>query len=198
MSVVAASPASAHHGQRMGGQTRQPSAPGRFPTTPYPGPTPAPAPGASQGESFSGTLSVGSTGDQVRAVEDKLRSLKYYVGPVDTNYDEDTAHGVTAFQKVEGMDRSGEVDAEVWNRIQSASSPGPLVGGSDTRVEIDLGRQVLFLYQGGGLSEILAVSTGTEVPYCENGSCGDAVTPTGDFEIYRIGEGWESGPLGDL
>ncbi len=142
---------------------------------------------------------MGSTGDQVLTLEQKLESLKYYVGAVDTTYDEDTEQGVTSFQKVEGMDRSGVVDGTVWDRIQSASSPGPLLGGgSGDRVEIDLARQVLFLYEGGGLSSILAVSTGTEVPYCENGHCGDAVTPTGDFEIYRAGVGWKSGPLGDL
>jgi lipoprotein-anchoring transpeptidase ErfK/SrfK len=135
----------------------------------------------------------------VRTLEQKLESLKYYVGTVDSSYDEDTAQAVTAFQKVEGMTRTGEVNGDVWNRINSAQSPKPLVPrGGERRVEIDIARQVLFLYEGNNLSSILAVSTGSQEPYCENGSCGDAVTPTGDFRIYRIGSGWESGPLGDL
>jgi lipoprotein-anchoring transpeptidase ErfK/SrfK len=132
-------------------------------------------------------------------VEQRLADLRYYVGHVDGIVDEETAHGVTAFQKVEGLPRTGAVDAATWEAMVAAQPPAPLVpGGAGARVEVDVARQVLFLYQGGALAVVLPVSTGSEVPYCENGSCGDAVTPPGDFEVYRVGSGWEHGPLGSL
>jgi lipoprotein-anchoring transpeptidase ErfK/SrfK len=106
---------------------------------------------------------------------------------------------VMAFQKVNRTGRTGEVDQSLWTKIQSATDPAPLIsGGSAHRVEVDINRQVLFLYENGKLSKIIAVSTGTGEDYCENGDCGTAVTPTGDFAIYRQAKGWETGPLGSL
>jgi lipoprotein-anchoring transpeptidase ErfK/SrfK len=142
---------------------------------------------------------VGATGQNVKAIEERLAALHYFVGTVDGTYGEDTAQAVTAFQKVHGMERTGTVTPEVWSRMVSATDPAPLVsGGAGKRVEVDVDRQVLFFYEGGKLAQIVAVSTGSEEPYCENGSCGDAVTPRGDFKIYRQGWGWETGPLGSL
>jgi lipoprotein-anchoring transpeptidase ErfK/SrfK len=156
-------------------------------------PAPAPAGGA------SATGDVGATGDNVRLIEERLEALHYPVGTVDSTYDADTAQAVMAFQKVHGMERTGRVTPDVWSAMSTAQNPPPLVsGGAERRVEIDIARQVLFLYEGGQLSRIVAVSSGNEVRYCENGSCGNAVTPRGDFKVYRQGRGWEYGPLGGL
>ncbi len=186
--LVGVQPAGAHHGGKAARQ--------QAPTPTQSSPTPAPAQSTSQ---ETVTASLGATGENVRKIENRLREMKYYVGSVDTTYDDDTFQAVTAFQKVQGMDRTGNVTPEVWNRMVTATQPSPLVGGGgERRVEVDVGRQVLFLYEGNNLAEIVAVSTGSEERYCENGSCGDAVTPRGDFKIYRQGFGWEYGPLGGL
>lgn len=151
------------------------------------------------GGTITGTLQNGSSGRQVRALEAKLDSLHYFVGRIDESYDDATEQAVMAFQKTNRLGRTGKVDQSVWTRIQSATEPAPLVPrGAAHRVEVDLDRQVLFLYEGGKLSKIIAVSTGNGEDYCQNGSCGTAITPTGDFSIYRRGTGWETGPLGSL
>ncbi len=95
-----------------------------------------------------------------------------------------------AFQKVNGMARTGEYSDSLGAAIMATSGvPSPLVPNSDVnKVEIDLTRQVLFLYEGGSLSKILPVSSGTaETP-----------TPTGSYRIYRQATGWETSHLGRL
>lgn len=193
VALVGVQPAGAHHGGRTARQSHTPA-----PTPSAANPL-APSPTQAAPQQQAVTASPGSSGENVRKIEERLRALKYFVGTVDTTYDEDTAQAVTAFQKVHNMDRNGSVTPDVWNRMQAATDPAPLVpGGGERRVEVDVPRQVLFLYEGNKLTEIVAVSTGNEEPYCENGSCGDAVTPRGDFRVYRQGSGWEYGALGAL
>ena len=192
--LVGMQPAAAHHGQQLGGRQPAPATP----ATPTPANPFAPAPGQAAPQQPL-TASLGSTGDHVRKIEERLRALHYFVGAVDGTFDKDTEQAVNAMQKVHGMDVTGRVDAQTWSTMSTAKDPSPLVpGGAERRVEIDVRRQVLFLYEGNKLAEIVPVSTGSEEPYCENGSCGDAVTPRGDFNIYRQGFGWEVGPLGAL
>jgi len=69
--------------------------------------------------------------------------------------------------------------------------------GAD-RVEIDIPRQVLFLYKAGALMKVLTISSGNRQRFCSEGYCRRAVTPGGSFEIYRQGRGWEYGSLGGL
>ena len=155
-----------------------------------PKPPPAPLPG----------LGPGSRGAAVLALERKLDSLRYDVGVVDDVYDRITAHAVMAFQKVHGFGRTGRATDDILAAAErTQGTPAPLVpGGPGDRVEIDIRRQVLFLYRGGSLARILPVSTGSERRFCSEGWCRRAVTPGGSFAVYRQGRGWEHGPLGSL
>ena len=135
----------------------------------------------------------------VAEMQQRLADLGYDIGPIDGLAGSRTYYTIAAFQRVEGLPRTGEDSAALREALARASRPGPMVaGGAPNRVEIDLDRQVLFLWQGGSLARILPVSTGSRVAYCENGSCGDAVTPTGFFRIGRKAAGLEVSPLGQL
>jgi len=135
------------------------------------------------------TMKVGSSGELVKRVEQRLDQLKYFVGAVDGQFDEDTKQAVLAFQKVHGTERNGVVTTPVFNALQLAKDPAPLVpDGGSHRVEVDLARQVLFLHEGGNLSKIIAVSSGTT----------QTPTPTGDYRIYHQSSGWETSALGRL
>ncbi|MGH9189499.1 MAG: L,D-transpeptidase family protein [Acidimicrobiales bacterium] len=161
--------------------------------------TTAPRPPTSPAPPLPG-MGTGARGPQVLALEQRLDALHYDVGSVDGVYDRVTAYAVTAFQKVHGFGRNGRATDEIVAAIQSAEGvPAPLVadGGPD-RVEVDIGRQVLFLYRGGELGKILPVSTGSGRRFCSEGYCRRAVTPGGAFQIYRQAGGWEYGPLGGL
>jgi len=84
---------------------------------------------------------------------------------------------VVAFQKVTGLGRTGRVDQNVVNALASYQPPPPLVpGGGPLRVEIDLPRQVLFLYTGDALIRILPVSTASGKRFCQGGRCRTAKT----------------------
>jgi lipoprotein-anchoring transpeptidase ErfK/SrfK len=123
-------------------------------------------------------------------VERKLAALKYDVGPVDGEATDQTHSAVMAFQKVHGLARTGELTPQLSTQIVATQGePAPILpGGEAHRVEISLARQVLFLYEGGTLTKILPVSTGTS----------ETPTPTGTYRIYRQESGWHTSRLGRL
>jgi lipoprotein-anchoring transpeptidase ErfK/SrfK len=123
-------------------------------------------------------------------VEQKLEALRYDVGPLDGNIDEAAGHAIMAFQKVNGLARTGTLNDDVKAKIMATEgTPAPLMAnGEPNRVEISLAHQALFLYQNGSLLKILSVATGTaETP-----------TPTGTFRMYRSEAGWHTSALGRL
>jgi peptidoglycan hydrolase-like protein with peptidoglycan-binding domain len=132
-------------------------------------------------------------------LQSKLAELGYDVGTPDGFGGWRTYYAISAFQRVEGLARTGEDNEEVRDALTRATRPGPMVpGGESSRVEIDLNRQVLFLWQGGELARILPVSTGNGEEYCVEGECDVAVTPTGTFRIGRKARGLEVSRLGEL
>jgi lipoprotein-anchoring transpeptidase ErfK/SrfK len=136
----------------------------------------------------------------VLTLEQKLASLHYYVGDVDQTFDANTRDAVMGFQKVTGMDRTGRATDDVVAAVEAAKDPpSPLVPkGGFKRVEIDLDRQVLFLYELNNLALILPVSSGSNERFCDEGWCRMAVTPPGSFVLYDQRSGWEKSPLGWL
>ena len=161
--------------------TRATTAGAAAPTTPPPG------------------LGTGARGPDVAALEKRLEALLYDVGKVDDLYDQNTAYGVMAFQKVHGMARTGRATDDVIAAVATATQPPPLVpNGGENRVEIDIPRQVLFLYKANTLQKIVTISSGNNQRFCSEGWCRRAVTPGGSYGFYRQGRGWETGPLGSL
>jgi peptidoglycan hydrolase-like protein with peptidoglycan-binding domain len=162
-----------------------------LPTSPAtaPGAPPAPLPGLGQG----------ATGPEVLALEKRLAELRYDVGKVDGSFDATTHHAVMAFQKVQDLPRTARATPDVMAALPGATMPAALLpsGGAD-RVEIDLKRQVLLLWQGGNLVRTLSASTGTGKRYCVGGRCARAVTPGGSFRVTRKIRGLRVSRLGKL
>ena len=141
----------------------------------------------------------GARGPQVLALEQRLAEMHYDVGKVDDYFDSLTVNAVIAFQKVEGMSRSGRATDDVVAKLATATAPASMVpGGGARHVEVDLLRQVLFLYVDNGLYRILPVSTGNEKRYCVDGDCAYAVTPGGSFRVTWRVKGWHESRLGKL
>jgi lipoprotein-anchoring transpeptidase ErfK/SrfK len=124
------------------------------------------------------------------ALEHKLASLRYDVGPIDGNIDDQAKSALMAFQKVHGLARTGELTDPLSSQIMATQgTPAPIApDGEPNRVEVSLARQVLFLYEGGSLTKILAVATGTD----------ETPTPTGSFRMFRSEEGWHTSKYGRL
>ncbi|HKY76502.1 MAG TPA: L,D-transpeptidase family protein [Acidimicrobiia bacterium] len=171
------------------------------PTEPTTTTTQPPPPPWSIGPVPAKGLGPGDRGAQVRAVEERLTAFKFDVNVLDEVFDQNTGYAVVAFQKVAGLPRTGRVTQDVVDALAATvAPPGPLVpGGGPTRIEIDLPRQVLFLYHNDALVRILPVSTGSNQRFCHDGRCRTAVTPPGSYRVgYRV-NGWdESSPLGRL
>jgi peptidoglycan hydrolase-like protein with peptidoglycan-binding domain len=160
--------------------------------------TPAPAP-------RHRTLRPGARGAEVKVLQERLRGLHYDPGAVDGKYGQTTQMALWAFQKVNRLKRTGNVGTRVWTALDAPRAPRPLVKrGADERVEIDLRRQLLYVYKGGETALISHISSGGGYLFCarDPGSdtprCRYAVTSTGDFRTGRRVGGWDHGTLGDL
>lgn len=146
---------------------------------------------------LSAMTAPGQWGDDIRDLQTQLRSLHYEPGRVDGFYDTGTVAAVWAFQRAQGLKRNTAVPASTWRRLKHPRKIRPLVRhGSPRRVEIDLRDQRLVVYRRGKPVLITHVSTGSGKRYCSAGRCERAVTPTGDFRVFRRDKGWHRSPLG--
>ncbi len=123
-------------------------------------------------------LGPGSRGSSVRALELRLRELRYALPSADSTYGLDTYQAVLAFQKVNGLPWTGRVDPRVWQRLRTASPPRPRYGGD--HIEVSKGRQYLLVVQGGETQLVVHVSTGAT-----------GNTPIGHWQVYRKVTGWD-------
>ena len=106
---------------------------------------------------------------------------------------------VWAYEALAGMARDGVVDPLLEAHILQAQPPAMLRPDlGPTHTEVDLDRQVLLVFRDNALQLVTHVSTGTGKRYCENGRCGVAVTPPGEFHYQRRISGWREAPLGRL
>jgi lipoprotein-anchoring transpeptidase ErfK/SrfK len=136
--------------------------------------------------------------EEIREAERRLSDLGYWTGPVDKVFDAGSRHALIAFQKVEGLKRTGKLSRELLDAIRTATRPKPYETGAG-HIEIDIARQVLFLVDGAGtVTKILPVSTGTGKLFTQSGWTRRACTPCGRFTIYHKISGWRRSPLGLL
>ncbi|MEA3018508.1 MAG: hypothetical protein QOI47_32 [Actinomycetota bacterium] len=150
--------------------------------------------------SNDGVLESGEHGDGVAAVQRRLGELHFDPGPVDGAFGAATAYAVEGFQNLSGMKADGKVGPEVLAALANPPAWAPLVpDGEPNRVEVDLSRQLLFLYAGGEIKLISHVSTGSGAEYCSEGTCGrKAITRVGAFRFMWRFSGWHESPLGKL
>jgi peptidoglycan hydrolase-like protein with peptidoglycan-binding domain len=120
------------------------------------------------------------------------------VGKVDGVFSSSTRHGLIAFQKVEGLKRSGIVDSATTERLASAAPPAPKYTTPADHLEVDIARQVVFVVRGGGVAWVLPTSTGNNKLFTSEGWTRRAVTPNGVFKINRKINGMRISPLGEL
>ena len=147
---------------------------------------------------------TGSEGEQAAAAarlaeaETLLVNLGYWVTKVDGKADVSTRQAVIAFQKAEGLKRTGILNEDVLGRMRTATRPAAKYAGG-AHVEIDLARQILMLVgDAGQVSRVLAISTGSGEWYVSQGKRQKAFTPTGEFKITRQIKGTRKAPLGSI
>jgi peptidoglycan hydrolase-like protein with peptidoglycan-binding domain len=163
------------------------------PTTTVPPTTTTTRPDAAS----DGKLELGEGGDAVLALQNRLVELGYWLGSADGNYGQLTRQAVMAFQKAEGLGRDGVAGPITRERLAGAQRQGSHAGG--TGLEIDLGRQILMVVQGGRVQWVINTSTGNNETYTSStGGSAVAATPPGSFTIDREIDGLREAPLGTL
>ena len=135
----------------------------------------------------------------VLEVETLLSGLGYWILKIDGKADASTRHAITAFQKVEGVKRTGVLTPAALEALRFARTPAARFQTRDLHVEVDLTRQVLFVVdETGAVSHILPISSGSEAKYFDEGKWQIAHTPRGHFRIERKIDGVRKAPLGNL
>ena len=134
-------------------------------------------------------LAVGGTSSAVAEATRRLAALHYATPPAATTFGSSLLDTVYAFEKVQGLPRTGVVDARFWARLDRPAVPRPRYSSLADHIEIDKSRQVLFIVRGGRIVLISPVSTAGIPGY---------FTPVGRFAIYRKVDGFDPSPLGVL
>lgn len=116
-----------------------------------------------------------------------LDGLGYWLGEIDGVMGSNTAHAVTAFQKAEGLARTGHFDTATLERLRVAERPLARTDSGDV-LEVDLQRQILLVVSNGAISWIFDIATGAAA----------TATPVGEFAVYKEIDGFRHAPLGTL
>jgi peptidoglycan hydrolase-like protein with peptidoglycan-binding domain len=139
---------------------------------------------------------AGAIGPQVARIQSRLRDLGYWIGPITSQYGFLTVQAVYAFQKVNRLPVTGNVDPVTAAWLSTADRPAPSRGGD--LIEIDKVRQVLFVVRGGQVVWAFNTSTGSERNYGTRRAIKIAHTPEGNFSLLRQVNGFDRSPLGLL
>jgi lipoprotein-anchoring transpeptidase ErfK/SrfK len=149
------------------------------------------------GSTRSGEQVVRNT-TEIAEAEQLLANLGYMVESPDGKLDFMSRHAVMAFQKVEGLKRTGELTASVLEKIREAATPKAKYSGA-AHIEVDLKRQVLFMVNDeGNITLIVPISSGSGEKYYDKQrkKWEVASTPRGEFSIERKINGHRKAPLG--
>ena len=143
-------------------------------------------------------LRQGDVGGDVASLERRLAAQKADVGRVDGVFDYDLKHAVLAFQKSQGLPRTGVYDRATSSRLAAPVAVKLRYPSAGRAVEIDLRKQVLYLSQGGVLQRIVDISSGSNQLYESEGVTYRATTPLGRFRVLRKIDGVRVSRLGEL
>jgi lipoprotein-anchoring transpeptidase ErfK/SrfK len=133
-------------------------------------------------------LGYGVRSAAVAQLAQRLREL-HYAAPATTAFDTRILDAVYAFEKVQGLPRTGVADAAFWRRLGTPRTPVPRYAHPSAHLEVDKQHQVLYVVRGSHVALIVPVST-AGLP--------GKFTPVGRFAIYRKVTGFDPSPLGTL
>jgi peptidoglycan hydrolase-like protein with peptidoglycan-binding domain len=146
-------------------------------------------------------LAPGMKGADVKALQERLSSLKYYLGTIDSQFGGNTQAALWAFQEINGVKVTGVVDAATKRALvhpRTYKSPS-YAGKRATRVEVSQALEVLVLFKNNKIELISHVSSGGGYYYnCGSYGCAQAVTPNGTYNTTVFMPGWVQVPLGEM
>lgn len=144
-------------------------------------------------------LARGDEGALVADLQTQLTDAGFFRDDIDGVYGPRTASAVVAFHKYVEAERTDDWNVEDW--VSLANLPPPDLPDRDepNRIELDLTRQLGYLLMDGELEAIIPISSGNGERYISSsGATVRAVTPRGDYSLYKHYEGWRISYLGGL
>ena len=152
-----------------------------------------------------GVTQQGANNPNIAIAQQRLLSLGFWLAAADGSFGLTTQQAVMAFQKWNGMPRSGKLDAATAQRLSFPNCPPTQGRAGNDLLEVDKGRQLAFFVKGGKLVWVVNTSTGGGYYYEavdeNNGNpiSDYAITTNGTFHIYRVSdEPAYKGSLGTL
>jgi len=143
------------------------------------------------------TLSLGSSGAAVLALQQRLTALGYWVGTPNGTFGDSTQQAVYALQKAAGLTPDGVAGPAT----QAALTAGILPRARSTsgyEIEVNLSDDLVLFVSDGVVKYVLNTSTGGGYTYTDDGVTSVAETPQGVFETYRQVDGLVVDSLGAL
>jgi len=178
------------------------------PTTTTEAPTTTLAPNVEIVGASNGAIPAvnGTSGMATGLVQLRLTQLGFWNGDAAGRYGFSTKQAVMAFQKYTALPASGYVDDATAALLTSFTEKAHGRSNDGTLVEVDKGRQLVFIVQDGKTLWTFNTSTGSGVPYTAQNKNdptktekGDAQTPIGLFKTDRERpDGWWDGDLGKI
>lgn len=141
-------------------------------------------------------LAYGDEGALVAELNRRLNVAGFNADEADV-FGWETRHAVYAFQKHHELDTDGVFTAAMWETLtQPITLPRQKQGD---RVEVDLGKQVLYVVENHQVVYIAPISSGNgELYNTKSGRRAYAVTPEGEYTIERNIDGIRRSFLGTL
>jgi hypothetical protein len=133
-------------------------------------------------------LRYGASEPAVGVLRRRLRALGYRSSETGNLFGSDLEDAVLAFQKVQGLVRSGGVGPPLWSALDTPKLPHLRYPGQGDHLEVDKTKQILMVAHAGKVVWVSPVSTGGFGRY----------TPEGTFRVLRKVAGFDPSPLGTL
>lgn len=133
-------------------------------------------------------LRYGADEPAVGVLRRRLHALGYRSSDTGNRFGSDLEDAVLAFQKVQGLERTGGVGPALWSALDTPKLPHLRYPGQGDHLEVDKTLQVLLVGHAGKVVWISPVSTGAPGKY----------TPEGTYRVQRKVAGFDPSPLGTL
>lgn len=144
------------------------------------------------------TYRRGSRGSGVASLQRSLSARGYWCGRADGSFGHLTQQAVWALQKRHGLVRDAIVGPNTRAALTNDTTLRP-AGGSGSRYEVHLSRQLVLDVRDGRTYRLFNTSTGNGKPYEYYGRTYNANTYPGSFTVHAThSSGWQKGPLGSL
>jgi peptidoglycan hydrolase-like protein with peptidoglycan-binding domain len=143
---------------------------------------------------------AGERGRAVKRLQQRLADGPFDPGPDDGEYGGKTVQAVWALEKLAGVPVDGNwgpLDEQAFERLEDGAIGEPAKKHKKRWVEVDLSQQLVKVYDPGSTMPVLVshASSGSGIPWSNEGHSGNSVTPLGDFVISRRIDGWRESSL---